>query len=59
MAERLGEDLYLAALSRWPTDAERERLVGELVAAQPEDRRQAIEDLYWSVLTSREFLFNH
>ena len=22
-------------------------------------RRQAIEDLYWAVLTSREFLFNH
>ena len=28
-------------------------------AAPPDDRRQAIEDLYWSVLTSREFLFNH
>jgi hypothetical protein len=22
-------------------------------------RRQAIEDLVWSILTSREFLFNH
>ena len=22
-------------------------------------RRQAIEDLYWAVLTSKEFLFNH
>jgi hypothetical protein len=22
-------------------------------------RRQAVEDLYWAVLTSREFLFNH
>ena len=22
-------------------------------------RRQAVEDLYWAVLTSQEFLFNH
>jgi hypothetical protein len=56
---RIVEELYLAALSRYPTDAEKERLTGELAAASPEDRRQTIEDLYWSVLTSREFLFNH
>jgi hypothetical protein len=30
-----------------------------LSSARPEERRHAIEDLYWSVLTSREFLFNH
>lgn len=53
------EDLYLASLSRMPTDEEKQKLVGELSAASPEERRQAIEDLYWSVLTSREFLFNH
>jgi len=57
--ERLVDDLYLAALSRLPGDDERKSLVAELVASPPEDRRQAIEDLYWSVLTSREFLFNH
>jgi hypothetical protein len=53
------DELYLAALSRLPTAAEREALVTELAAAASDDRRQAIEDLYWSVLTSREFLFNH
>ena len=51
--------LYLAALSRFPTEEERQPLVAELAATKPEERRQAIEDLYWSVLTSREFLFNH
>jgi hypothetical protein len=56
---RIVEELYLAALSRMPTNEERESLVGELAAASEEDRRQVIEDLYWSVLTSREFLFNH
>jgi hypothetical protein len=53
------EDLYLAALSRPPNDAEKEPLIAELSAADAADRRQVIEDLYWSVLTSREFLFNH
>jgi hypothetical protein len=53
------ERLYLAALSRMPTNDERESLMGELATASDEDRRQVIEDLYWSVLTSREFLFNH
>jgi Protein of unknown function (DUF1553)/Protein of unknown function (DUF1549) len=56
---RIVEELYLAALSRLPRENERGPLVAELAAAAPEDRRQAIEDLYWSVLTSREFLFNH
>ncbi len=53
------ETLYLAALSRLPRDDERNSLDAELSAASLDERRQAIEDLYWSVLTSREFLFNH
>ncbi|MDX1944287.1 MAG: DUF1553 domain-containing protein [Pirellulaceae bacterium] len=56
---RIVDDLYLSALARLPTEAERGPLVAELSAAKPDERRQAIEDLYWSVLTSREFLFNH
>jgi hypothetical protein len=56
---KIVEDLFLAAVSRMPTPEECAGLVAELSAAKPEERRQAIEDLYWSVLTSREFLFNH
>ena len=57
---KIVDDLYLAALSRLPTDDERQpSSSAELAAAKPDERRQAIEDLYWSVLTSREFLFNH
>jgi hypothetical protein len=56
---RIVEELYLAALSRLPGTDERESLVRELTAATDENRGQTIEDLYWSVLTSREFLFNH
>jgi hypothetical protein len=56
---KIVEDVYLTALSRFPADEEKQPLVLELANTKPEERRQAIEDLYWSVLTSREFLFNH
>jgi hypothetical protein len=62
------EHLFLSALSRRPTAAERERMTRALrdattglddPKAAATSRRQAVEDLYWAVLTSREFLFNH
>jgi hypothetical protein len=57
-AEQIIEELFLSALCRFPTDRERQQLGEVLAATRPEDRRQAIEDLYWSVLSSKEFLFN-
>lgn len=53
----VAEQLYLVALSRKPTSKERERL-GSLAAAAP-DKRAMLEDLFWSLLNSREFMFNH
>lgn len=53
------DELYLASLSRFPAADEKGRLVTEIDAAPAEERRAVIEDLYWSVLSSREFLFNH
>ena len=32
---------------------------GLIARPGPSARRQAIEDLYWAMLTSKEFLFNH
>jgi hypothetical protein len=56
--DKLVEEVYLSALSRLPTDDEKSRLLA--VLAEPgQDKRQVAEDLYWSVLSSREFLFNH
>jgi hypothetical protein len=51
------EEVYLAALSRLPTEAELSQLVAALDEAGA-DRRLLLEDLYWSILTSKEFLFN-
>ena len=42
-----------------PTEAEKIALLSTLKVEKPEDRRPALEDLYWGVLTSREFLFQH
>jgi hypothetical protein len=67
-APEILEGLTKAALGRVPTDAERTRLLPVLRdaaegAADPKARaaarRQAIEDLYWAILTSKEFIFNH
>jgi hypothetical protein len=57
--DKLLEGLFLAALSRYPTDAEKAKILPELAATSAADKRQAVEDLYWSVLSSTEFLFNH
>lgn len=56
---RVIENLYLAALSRYPTDEEVAKLLTAMNDSQESDRRELIEDLYWAVLSSREFLFNH
>jgi hypothetical protein len=56
---RVIEDLYLSALSRYPQGEEVAKLLAATNAAKDSDRRVLIEDLFWSVLSSREFLFNH
>ena len=52
--------LFLLALSREPTPAEAKKLEAILkeAADKATTRREALEDLFWSVLTGREFFFN-
>jgi Protein of unknown function (DUF1553)/Protein of unknown function (DUF1549)/Bacterial Ig-like domain (group 2) len=57
--DKIIEDAYLSALSRLPTDVEKQQLVSELGQAPAAEKRQAVEDLYWSLLSGKEFLFNH
>jgi hypothetical protein len=54
--ERLTE-LYIRALCRKPTNAELAKLVPAL--NQSQNQTQALEDAFWALLNSREFLFNH
>ncbi|WP_010585886.1 DUF1549 and DUF1553 domain-containing protein [Schlesneria paludicola] len=53
------EILYLAAFARYPHDDERQRLKKLFAEVPAEERRSVTEDLFWSVLTSKEFLFQH
>ena len=53
----LVEELYLSIYSRYPSDDERQIAVKHLQAA-PSQRRQATEDLMWTMLNSMEFVFN-
>ncbi len=51
------EECYLAALSRVPTLAESARALAYL--ADHPDREQALEDVLWAILNSKEFIFQH
>jgi len=50
-------DLYLRCFSRKPTADEILKLQ-KAIALEP-DPKKAMEDLFWALLNSREFLFNH
>jgi hypothetical protein len=50
---------YLACLARYPTADERKRLAAVFGETPKDQRRAAVEDLFWAIMTSREFLFQH
>src|SRR5262249_25541706 len=55
--EQAIEELYLAALSRWPSERERNEL-DSLIRRQA-TRQEALEALAWALVSSREFAYNH
>ncbi len=59
--KRIIEHLFLSALGRYPTESESETLVALLKksGAAKDERKQAVEDMMWSMLTGKEFLFNY
>jgi hypothetical protein len=58
-SEKVIDEAYLSALSRFPTKIEKQKILKVLAAATAKDRRVALEDMYWAILSSKEFLFNH
>ncbi len=55
------DELYLATLSRFPSDEERLAML-EVFSSSPSDvagRRTAAEDVLWTLLNTKEFVFNH
>lgn len=55
--EQIVEELYIRCLTRRPTEQERNDL--NAVLAEVEDKKQVLEDVFWALLNSREFVFNH
>jgi hypothetical protein len=56
--DELLDELYLTCYSRFPSDDER-RTATAYLNAHASDRRQATEDIVWSMLNTTEFVFNH
>ena len=53
--------LFVLALCREPTPSEQKKfqaLLSEAAADAKTTRREALEDLFWAVLASKEFMFN-
>ncbi len=55
---RAVETAYLAALTRWPTSAEEAHFEAALADDQL-TRPQRVEDLFWALINSTEFSWNH
>ena len=51
------DELYLATLGRFPRDDEREAALRH--AAAGKEPAAVWQDLLWTLLNTREFMFNH
>ncbi len=55
-AAEIVEETYLRVYCRFPTDDEAERALA-IFPGEEADRRQAVEDLFWALINTPEFLF--
>ncbi|MEM7453794.1 MAG: DUF1549 and DUF1553 domain-containing protein [Planctomycetota bacterium] len=56
-SEQIIRELFLRCLAREPNENELNGLLAEI--DQLEDKKTALEDVFWALLNSREFVFNH
>ncbi|WP_345734492.1 PSD1 and planctomycete cytochrome C domain-containing protein [Prosthecobacter algae] len=52
------ENLYLRVFGRLPKDKEKEA-INQTLAGAGDQRQLALEDVFWALLNSKEFYFNH
>jgi hypothetical protein len=51
------EDLFLATVGRYPSDEEAQKALAHV--GRSANRKAGIEDVLWSLMNLREFVFNH
>ena len=51
------ENMYVRCLARAPKPEELKTLLA--IVEKSADKKQALEDVFWAVMNSREFMFNH
>ncbi len=56
---QLIEEAFLLTLARPPSPDELKRSGDLLASTDDAGRREALEDLFWALLSTKEFLFNH
>lgn len=52
------DEVYLATVTRFPTAEERTLMLSAFESSEV-SRQQAIEDMLWAVMNTKEFLYNH
>jgi hypothetical protein len=55
--EEVLEELFLATLTRFPTEAEKQHFAG--YRANRQDRQAVFVDTLWALINTREFILNH
>jgi len=53
------DEIYMLCFSRKPGENARKRITELFSGTAPEEKRTVVEDLFWALMTSREFLFQH
>lgn len=56
--DEMTDEIYLGTLARFPTADER-TLMKSAFETAGSNRHQAVEDILWSLLNTKEFLYNH